>query len=214
MITATNSSLRTLLGGPPSELLIAILMVGLTSFVGLGAPHQADGNATSLLDATSTALTEHQSVGTPFLHPSTDRGRGDSDRHPLYCARCYAKGTDEEPEHIISYNFPVIEGWHGNMEEEGANENGTHWNNLPGTCEDHHKRCKFDEHFTQKTVDAVIRGDIGPLTDLMESSHVYLVPGRSALQVLGCDRTVVAHVPIGPSLLSALEAVAADRDDV
>lgn len=177
-------------------------------------------------------------IGSQLLQPSTDLEEPDGDRYlklhdpelataryarsarsQITCARCYDRGTDEDPEHFATLNFPVLEGWHGNPDEEGADEEwGTHYDNLPGTCEENHDECIGGDQFTareitERTIDAVARGEIGQLAHLLNSPRVSLVTDRSALQVLGCDyRTIAAHVPIDERLLAALATVAADQD--
>lgn len=136
----------------------------------------------------------------------------------ITCARCYDLTIEGEEEHYATYNFPVLEGWHGNPDEEGADEEwGTHFDNLPGTCKENHDKCVGGEQFvveaiTHETMDAVARGDIGLLAHLVTSVRVYLVPERSAVQVLGCGSTIAAHLPISRRLLSALESVVAEQD--
>ncbi len=133
------------------------------------------------------------------------------------CARCTDAVIDGEKQHYATYNFPVLEGWHGNEDEEGADEAGTHFDYLTGTCEGNHDECVGGEELladamTEEIINAVARRDIGLLAQLMTSSRAYLVPERSAVQILGCGSTIAAHLPINRRLLSALEAVVAEQD--
>ena len=100
---------------------------------------------------------------------------------------------------------------------EDADSEGTHFDWLSGTCEEEHAPCVggdllLADAMTEETIDAVARRDIGLLAQLLTSSRVYLVPERSAVQILGCGSTIAAHLPINRRLLSALEAVVAEQD--
>ena len=132
------------------------------------------------------------------------------------CARCKAWEREGEMVHYATYNFPVLEGWHGNEDEEDADPDGGHNKLLEGTCEPNHLTCVGGDllltNATEETIDAVARRDIGLLAQLMTSSRVYLVPERSAVQILGCGSTIAVHLPINRRLLSALETVVAEQD--
>jgi hypothetical protein len=133
------------------------------------------------------------------------------------CARCKDWEVGADWEHYATFNFPVLEGWHGNEDEEGADPDGTHFDVLSGSCEENHDTCTggeqlFASAMTEETIDAVARRDVGLLAQLMTSSRVYLVPERIAVQILGCGSTIAAHLPIDRRLLSAVEAVVAEQD--
>lgn len=188
MITNSISPLGPLLGGISSGLVSAVSALGLTSLLGLAAPHDATTTeAVSLVEATTTTPEGYCGVCVDFdeegVHQAMEYllpGTGDG------------AGRDEDPE------------WHPDELMEGD-------------CLQVHGICTsgmtlYGEELsagelTELIAAAAARGDLEALLPLVDLPGVEVVSQRIAIQVTGCDgETIAGHVPIGLEVLDGLRA--------
>lgn len=96
---------------------------------------------------------------------------------------------------------------------------GLHYYWMQGHCFPYHLTCWLlpgETHeislseFTRRVSGAVAARDVSALAAYASLPSVSLFAKRSAIQLSGCDgKTVVAHIPVDPELLAAIEAATA-----
>lgn len=92
----------------------------------------------------------------------------------------------------------------GNANERGA---GSHEQPYPGSCDDNHPFCGGGGQtfaFAEELGRAVARQDIAALKWVLQHNDIYVASERGAIQVVGCDQEVIAHVGLPMNMLSAL----------
>ncbi len=127
---------------------------------------------------------------------------------PVMCGAC---DTWEDAEG--SWAHWAVDWWNetGPAEQPG----GWHFPSEPGKCYGHHDRCgKNAMLLAQDVIDAVDREDVAYLADLVVGSSVVILDSRQALQIPGCDGTViVGHVPVGRAMMNTLQVAASEVAD-
>ena len=102
-------------------------------------------------------------------------------------------------------------------------DHGLHAFWLRGACFPYHLSCYIfpdgETHalsvseLSREISGAVAAQDVAALAGYMSLPSVSLFAKRSAIQLRGCDgKTVVAHIPVSPGLLTAIELATAELD--
>ena len=112
-----------------------------------------------------------------------------------------------------SYVHWAVAWWNSSGPDEG--EDGWHFNNEPDKCRDHHPWCGEEQtQLARAVADAVESEDVGRLARLVDTSSATIVASRRAIQIPGCDSSVVAgHVPLPQGLMKPLQLAIADMED-
>lgn len=97
----------------------------------------------------------------------------------------------------------------------GANyncdEEGCHTGEKPQTCNAKHTQCQISFANAARDLERIVtlvESDRAPIVGFLLDAYgdaVEYNPERQAVQVLGCDARVVAHLPVGTATMAALE---------
>lgn len=192
-----------------SRLMSSTFAVALIVLLGSAAPaRNLTGDATA---SPEFAITFSSVV--PIAHLPQAGSRGED-----YCGYCEQFWTGSGFEHqAMQYLFPKS-GYGPGQDEDPP----WHPEELkPGQCLWVHGLCSHGEggetHAAEELQAAVAAAaalrDIATLARLVDRPAVFVVPERTAIQVIGCDgETVVGHVPVQREVLIGLQALRAELD--
>lgn len=130
------------------------------------------------------------------------------------CMECWDNKHDRYYFHWTLGNWPWFENGYGPGD-------GEHTIPRLGHCDAIHGMCVYvaqtaeslstTRELTQAISDAVVAEDVASLAEYAVGPLVNLHADRSAIQILGCDRKIVAgHIPLSRNLLAAIEIAVAE----